>query len=340
MDNLLEEGVQFILWLQSLGDWLTPIMKVFTFLGDAEFYLLIAPAILWCVDGPLGLRVGLFLMVNGMVNSAIKVGFHGSRPYWYSREIKVFDIFENSFGTPSGHAQNSVVVWGTLAQRIKGHKAWSITILLMFMIGISRMYLGVHFPHDVLLGWIIGIVMLWLFLRLERPVVSWIKKYPMGVQILISFLFSLVLIFIVVIAMLSLGGWSVPTEWIDNAQFAFPEEPSITPLSFHNFLTSAGAFFGLTAGWIWISHRGGFSTIGEWWKLVLRYLVGLVGVLVLYLGLGSLFPDTETLLAFALRYIRYALIGFWMAGIAPWLFVRLRLARVSTSHTREKILLQ
>jgi hypothetical protein len=40
---------------------------------------MIAPAILWCIDAKLGLRLGLFLMINGMVNSTFKVAFHGPR---------------------------------------------------------------------------------------------------------------------------------------------------------------------------------------------------------------------------------------------------------------------
>jgi len=60
--------------------------------------------------------------------------------------------------------------------------------------------------------------------------------------------------------------------------------------------------------------------------LILRYFTGLIGVLILYVGLGSIFPETETLIAYILRYIRYALIGFWMSGFAPWLFVKIKLA--------------
>jgi membrane-associated phospholipid phosphatase len=326
MDNFLNSGIQIILWLQSLGAWLTPIMKLFTFLGNEQFYLLIAPAILWCIEPILGVRLGLFLMISGMLNTALKVAIHGPRPYWYTTDVKAQGYAENSFGAPSGHAQNAVVVWGTLADRIKKRWFWVIAIIVMFMIGASRIYLAVHFPHDVLLGWLFGIVILWLLLRLERPVVNWIKKYSTGIQLLIIFLFSLVLILIVMIAQLSLRGWSLPTVWVNNARLAFPKEPPITPLSFHNFLSSTGAFFGLAAGWIWISRLGGFTTKDDWWKLILRYLVGLVGVLALYIGLGVLFPESETFLSYALRYIRYALIGFWMSGFAPWLFVKLRLA--------------
>jgi hypothetical protein len=115
-------------------------------------------------------------------------------------------------------------------------------------------------------------------------------------------------------------------DWVNNAHLAFPNEPEINPLSYHNFLSGTGAFFGLAAGWIWISKLGGFSTKGTWLKLVIRYLLGLIGVLILYLGLGSLFPDSETFISYSIRYIRYALIGFWISGFAPWLFVKLKLA--------------
>src|SRR4030043_593214 len=326
MENILNSGIQIVLWLQSIGDWFTPIMKFFTFLGNEQFYLLVAPAILWCIDSTLVVSLGLFLMISGMLNTALKIAIHGPRPYWFTNNVKVFGSAENSFGAPSGHAQNEVVVWGTLADRIKQHWFWAAAIIVMFMIGISRIYLAVHFPHDVILGWLFGIVILWLLLKLERPVVNWLKKYPSGVQIFITFLFSIFLIVIVLIAQLSLRGWSLPIEWTENAHFAFPDEPSITPLSFHNFLSSAGAFFGLAAGWIWISRLGGFSTRDELWKLVIRYFFGLAGILVLYIGLGMLFNDSETLIYYILRYIRYALIGFWMAGFAPWLFVKLKLA--------------
>jgi hypothetical protein len=301
-------------------------MKFFTFLGSEQFYLLIAPAIIWCIDAALGLRLGLFLMINGMVNAALKIAFHMPRPYWYSTEVKALGGAENSFGAPSGHAQNAVVVWGTLANHIKTRVAWIIAIFIMFMIGLSRIYLAVHFPHDVLLGWIVGAIMLWLLLRLEKPVVTWIRGYSLAVQLFLIFLFSLGLILLAVIAQLTLNGWSVPVDWVNSAHLAFPEEPAITPLSYHNFLSSPGAFFGLAAGYIWILRFGGFTTRDRWYKLVLRYIFGVLGVLILYLGLGSLFPESETFPAYALRYIRYALIGFWIAGIAPWLFVKLRLA--------------
>ena len=49
-------------------------------------------------------------------------------------------------------------------------------------------------------------------------------------------------------------------------------------------------------------------------------------MLILWAGLGAVFPDGENLLAYSLRYLRYALIGFWIAGLAPLVFFKLKLA--------------
>ena len=326
MEGILNSGILIIHWLQSLGSWLTPVMKLITDLGSEPFYLLIAPALLWCIDSRLGMRLGIFLMINGVVNAALKFAFHGPRPYWYTSDVKVLGSAENSFGVPSGHSQNAVVVWGALAERVRRRWAWVIAILLMFLIGISRIYLALHFPHDVLLGWIFGAIMLWLLLQLEKPVLNWFKKFNTWIQILLVFLFSLALMLIVLVAHFTSGGWSLPMQWVNNAHLAFPSEPEITPQSYHTFLSSVGAFFGLAAGWIWILKLGGFSTKDMWWKLVLRYAVGLVGVLVLYIVPSSLLNDSETIISYITRYIRYAAIGFWISGFAPWLFIKLKLS--------------
>ena len=228
-----------------------------------------------------------------------------------------------TFGAPSGHAQNAVVVWGTLANRIKTRAAWIIAIIIIFLIGISRIYLAVHFPHDVLLGWLFGVIMLWILLHFEKPVVNWIKKFQMGVQLVIDILsFLCYLSFSLCIAQLTLSGWSVPLEWVTNAHLAFPTEPPINPLSYHNFLSSTGAFFGLATGWIWIIQPGGFAIRDAWCKLVGRYILGVLGVLILYLGLSALLPETDDLFTYTLRYIQLCSDRFLDVWFRPLAFCK------------------
>ncbi len=54
-------------------------------------------------------------------------------------------LAEVFFGIPSGHAQNAVAVWGSLAAYVRGRWAWGLVVFLMVMIGLSRVFLGANF---------------------------------------------------------------------------------------------------------------------------------------------------------------------------------------------------
>ena len=322
METILNGGINWIVALQSLGSWLALPMKAFSFLGTEEFFMLILPALYWSINASLGLRVGVILLLSSGVNDAFKLAFHGPRPFWYSPQVKAYAI-ETSFGVPSGHAQTAASVWGMLASGIKKWWAWLVAAIIIFFIGISRLYLAVHFPHDVLVGWLIGGLLLWLTLRFWDPLASWLKKRSLGQQMLLAFLASLVLVLLSLIPFLWLIGvnWQPPQAWAQYATEA---------LTLSGALTSAGTFFGLLAGLAWFNRQGGFSAAGPAWKRILRYVIGLIGVLVFYIGLKMLFglvvPDGEALLPYILRYVRYALIGAWVSAGAPFIFVWLKLA--------------
>ncbi len=318
MQGILDFGIQFIASLQALGEWQTIPMKVFSFLGTEEFYMIVLPALYWCLDSGLGLRVAVILMTSGIFNNGLKTLFHGPRPYWVSTEVTGF-AEETSFGVPSGHAQNAAAIWGIMAAYLRRNWAWVAATLLMFFIGISRLYLAVHFPHDVLVGWLVGILLLWLTVRFWDPVSAWANRQTLPRQILFAFLATLVLLLFpaAMYAWLTLSGWQAPAEWSAFAGQA---------VSLDGAMTSAGTLFGLLAGAAWMHQQGGFSEKGPAWKLILRYLLGVAGVLAIRFGLGFIFPDGETFLAWALRYLRYALIGFWVTGGAPWSFIHLKLS--------------
>jgi membrane-associated phospholipid phosphatase len=318
MQTILDSGIRFIVALQGLGTWLTVPMKLFSFLGTEEFLVLLLPILYWCVDSILGLRVVILLMLSTSLNGALKLAFHGPRPYWYSPSVQGL-AEETSFGIPSNHAQSAAVVWGTLAAYLRKGWGWLVAILLIFLIGFSRLYLGVHFPTDVLLGWLIGGLLLWLTLRFWNPLAAWIKKQSAGRQVLAAFLVSLLVFVLPLVpaAWLKVTNWQPPQDWASYATQA---------ISLQNAATSAGTLFGLLAGLVWLARQGGFQTKGPWWKLVLRYLLGIAGVLIIRYGLKFIFPEGETVLAYFLRYLRYALIGLWVSAGAPLTFIRLKLA--------------
>lgn len=151
MENWYLAQSLFVSAVQGMGDWLKAPMLFFTFLGSEEFYLLALPILYWCIDTALGLRIGLILLVSTGINDALKMTFHAPRPYWFSANVNPLSA-ESSFGLPSGHSQNAVAIWGSAALYLGKRWVWGIALALMFLIGFSRLYLGVHFPQDILAG--------------------------------------------------------------------------------------------------------------------------------------------------------------------------------------------
>lgn len=322
MDFLIPFGVNWIIAIQALGAWLEVPMKFFSFLGTENFFLLILPLIYWCIDANLGIRVGFILLTSNFVNEIFKLMFAGPRPYWVSAKVIPFSA-ESSFGVPSGHAQNAVGVWGMIASGIRKRWAWGVAIALAFLIGFSRWYLGVHFPHDVFLGWLLGGILLWAFMQFWNPVEAWLKQQNLGSQIFIAFIVSLIVIVLGAVSVGRLDGYTFPAEWRDNALRA-GSLPA--PVSIEGFITSAGTLFGLAAGVAWLAARGGYQASGPVEKRALRFVVGLIGVMILWRGLALFLPDNADLISYIFRYLRYTLVGFWVSGGAPWLFFRFKLA--------------
>jgi membrane-associated phospholipid phosphatase len=319
VDNLIQLFLPISIWFQNSPDWLATIMRGITFLGNTEFYLLVMPLLYWCLDTALGIRIGIILLVSGGLNSILKFGFQSPRPYWVSSEVDAL-THEISFGFPSGHSQNGASIWGLFAASI--NKAWlkAVAVSLIILIGLSRIILGVHFTHDVLGGWLAGLILLGLFIWLEDPISSWFKRNPVSLQILALLIATSIFIVPALLLVNPLQPPALPSLWIEQGG------AEISPYSYDGLLTTAGSFMGLGLGVILLNQIGKFDARAAVWKLIVRYLIGLAGVLFLYLGLDSLFPEGISAVAYTLRFVRYALIGFWISYGAPQVFIWLKLA--------------
>ncbi len=324
MEAVYQLGIDLALFLQGLGDWLYVPMRFFSLLAEEYALLLAIPVLYWCVNAQWGLRLGVYMMISGAFNGVLKLLFHGPRPFWMDTRVKSH-VFESSFGIPSGHSQNSVVIFGTLAAWINKTWAWVTAGVIVFLVGLSRIYLGAHFITDVLAGWLIGALLLWALFKWEKPFLDWLSQKRLSLQVLVTFGASLSFILLALLINFAFSGWEIPTEWVENARLAYPDE-TMNPLSISGIVTYAAVLFGISAGALWLYSRGGFDAGGPVGKRILRLLIGLVGTAVFYLGLDLIFPEGESAIALALRYLRYGLVGFWIGGLAPMIFVALKLA--------------
>jgi len=316
MQSLIDYGVSLIIALQRMGQGVVPIMDFFSQLGTEDFFFLVLPLIYWSIDSALGIRVGFILIAGSYVNLIGKVLLAGPRPYWVSSHIKAWWP-ETSFGMPSGHAQHAMSVWGIIALYFKRRWLTIVCALLIFMIGLSRLVLGAHFPHDVLLGWLLGAILLWVYARYWDAAVKWLSGKTFQQQTLIAFGTALGMIVLGLIVMGLRSGFQIPQDWITNAARSGLEPD---PIDRNGVFTAAGTFFGLALGAAWIHLRGGYQADGPFWMRALRYVVGLIGVVIFWQGLGALFPHGDGVLVYSLRFVRYTLVGWWVTGGAPWVF--------------------
>ena len=316
METFIDLFLPVSIWFQSTPEWLGKIFQGITFFGDTEFYILVMPALFWCINTALGIRIGVMLLVGGSINSILKFTFQWPRPFWVSPEVDSM-VEATGFGFPSGHAQNAAGIWGLVAVSVrKNWIRWS-ALAAILLIGLSRIVLGVHFTHDVLVGWLVGGLLLWLFMKLEEPVTAWFKRNSIGIQILA--LIIITAIFLIVAALL-VSPFTPP-----------PSPPGVdNPYNYDGLLNTTGSFLGLGLGVILLNKTGIFSHEGKVWQKILRYVVGIIGVLALWKGLGSIFPDEIDLISYTLRFFRYFLIGLWISYGAPRVFSWLKLTPIES----------
>jgi len=316
-------GLALVQWVQGWGAWLEPLMQGFSATGRSTFYLLIMPMLYWCVDSALGLQIAVMLLVSSSLNDTCKMLLHQPRPFWL-REIGALS-YERSFGLPSGHSQQAMSVWGLLA--LKSRSRWAATLLgvLIAGIGLSRLYLAVHFPGDVLLGWAAGALLLVEFVRWQPMVTAFWSTRTLRSQVILALGAAVLLLGLPLLAYGLSAGWRMPIAWEQNilAQFGHYESPR----TLENAWLVSGLMLGLGIGRALLNRWGGFAADGTLLKRMMRYLLGIVGLALLWFGLGEAIPEEQALWLDLLRWVHAGVLGLWVSAGAPWLFLRLRLAQ-------------
>jgi membrane-associated phospholipid phosphatase len=309
--------ISLIQTFQTSAPSLGGLMQGITFFGQPEFYLLFIPLILWCFDRSLGLRLLIVLSVSGAINEALKIFFHAPRPYWISPDVTAYTSM-TSFGLPSGHAQNAVVFFGSIAAFARKWWIGIACIVIIFFISLSRIYQAVHFPTDIIAGWGIGILLLLGLLYLEKPVLERTRGRSFPALVIMAFGFSLLLIGITSIALFVTGPWQVPAEW--SIQAVAHTGVPLDPFAHKDTWMTAGLIFGGLSGSLLCSRRFPFSIRSSAIRMAARYLLGIVILFLIWISLSGLaaLPGNA---GYLMTYIQAALAGFWLTAGAPALFL-------------------
>ncbi len=292
MENLLNWGIEVVLWFQQFSPALDLPFKALTFMGDEAFYLLLMPLVYWSIDRRTGAGLIILLLFSVYLNAAAKVIADQPRPFNYDPRVKPLG-HSGGGGLPSGHTQNAVVIWGYLAGRYHKAIGWLIAGFLVIGISLSRIYLGLHFPTDLFGGCLLGALILMLFVWSAPGLEKWLIRKGFAWQLSLSLALPILMIF-------------------------------LNPEGNRYVLAMIAAIMGVCLGFVLERRFVRFSANGLLWKRVVRYLLGVSILFGLWAGLRIAFATTEPASLF--RFIRYALMGLWGILGAPWLFVRLKLA--------------
>ena len=262
-------------------------MQLLSFLGSEPFYLLVMPAVVWCLDVRVGLRMGLVLLHQRHAQqTSLSSAFGWPRPYWVSDQVQGLAHEGRPALRPRPKRPRHVGGVGDRSASSLGHsRPWDLDLSDLAL----KVYLGVHFPSDVLAGWAIAAILLLAIAWAERPVEAWLKGRPLGVQLLAPVVLSLGLLVVGLLVAQRTADRVVPTEWTAAASQAFPTsrrsiaEPGRRGLRFRD---AARPRRGCRPA----AQLGRFSATGPTGQRLARMVAGLLGILLIYYGLGALRP--------------------------------------------------
>ncbi|SFC80872.1 phosphatase PAP2 family protein [Butyrivibrio sp. YAB3001] len=157
---------------QLLGETGALFVSNFSAFGEEFLLIIIMGFLYWCYDKKFGIFVGTNLVVGIIANPMIKNVFLRRRPYFDNPGIKcfrpvekgtdIYDISAQGFSFPSGHSTNSVTVYSAIAKYGKKKALTILAVVMPLLVGFSRVSVGVHYPTDVLVGWLSGLVIVFL----------------------------------------------------------------------------------------------------------------------------------------------------------------------------------
>lgn len=143
-----------ILWLQSFHTpFLDFLFKAITQLGGETFYTVAIPIIYWCLNKQYGFSLGTVFLFSNWLNIGLKDLFRIPRPSYHV--VRVIDT-PGGYSFPSGHAQGTGTFFTYLATKVKRRWFTIVAVGAIVLVSLSRLYLGVHYPTDVLAGAVLG----------------------------------------------------------------------------------------------------------------------------------------------------------------------------------------
>lgn len=242
-------------------------MLLITQFGEETAFLVAAIIVFWCVDKYKGYYILSVGFLGSLANQFMKLFFRVPRPWVLDPNFTILEQARDAasgYSFPSGHSQSAVGTFGALAYTTK--KTWLriCAIVIAVLVPLSRMYIGVHTPADVLVASAMAIGLILLL----KPVVLGGRKKPM--VILLGIMVAAAAAFMCYVEL-----------------YPFPADMDAHNLAsgIKNAYTLTGALMGLIVVYIVDEKWQNFTVEAVWWAQILKVGIGLLLVLAVKSGL-------------------------------------------------------
>ena len=274
---------------------LDEIMLLVTRLGEETAFLVLALIFFWCMDKKKGYYIMSVGFIGTVTSQFMKLLCRVPRPWVLDENFTIVERAREAasgYSFPSGHSQSAVGTFGSIAASMKQRWVKIIGIVFAVLVPLSRMYLGVHTPADVLVGSAISLILVFAL----YPVIF--KGGDKAMKILIGIMLAMA---VGQLAFVELYPFPADTD-VHNLQSGVK-----------NAYTLIGCLIGVAVVYFVDSKWLDFKTDAIWWAQILKVVGGLVAVLLVKEGLKA---PLDALFAghMVARSVRYFLI-VTVAGI-------------------------
>ncbi len=269
------KDIHIMEFLKLLEGIRTPIGDLFfstvTHLGEETIFILVGLLFFWCINKKHGYFILSVGFLGTVLNQFLKLSFRIPRPWVKDPGFTIVESARaeaTGYSFPSGHTQSSVGLFGSIARITSKKLMKGLCIAICLLVPLSRMYLGVHTPADVMVSFIAATFLI-LFLY---PIINKTADDPAKMRLFLASLAGIACLFLIFV-------------------LVYPFPMDIDQHNLESGIKNAYKILGCILGLLLaheMDHRHvHFDTEAIWWAQILKLILGLLPLLAIKSGLKA-----------------------------------------------------